>query len=88
LKKIAPISFISSPAIALASNGKGNASACYESLTFLAIMLIAYAVICRGCCGRGCSSRPDRVTVDHGCGGRKTYKRDSCTGRYRDDGCC
>jgi hypothetical protein len=88
LRRMTPLSLLSLPDMALASNGREGGNACYESITFLIIMLVAYAVICRGCCGRGCSSQPDKVTVDHGCGGRKTYRRDSCTGRYRDDGCC
>lgn len=83
-----PLPLLSFPHIVSASNGRDGGNACCASFTFLIIMAILYVFICRGCCGRACRSGPDRVTVDHGCGGRRTYRRDRCTGRYRDDGCC
>lgn len=83
----APFALLSSPRIAFAADGKGGGS-CAESVTFLVIMIMAYVFICKGFCGNCGSSTPNKVTVDHGCGGIKTYKRDPCTGKYKDDGCC
>ncbi len=86
--KLSPIAFLISPRLAFADAGGGAGAKCMESAIFLGIMFVLYSIICRGMCG-GCGSRRQgRVTVDHGCGGRKTYKRDPCTGRYRDEGCC
>lgn len=85
----APFLWLTSPRAVLAANGSsGGSHACYETATFLIIMIIIYMAICRGWCGNRCRGQ-DRVTVDHGmCGGTKTYRRDPCSGRYRDNSCC
>ena len=86
--RAATLPLISMPSFAFASNGKDNGGGCYGSLFFCMIMAVLYMFICRGCCGRTCRQGPDQVTVDEGCGGRRTYRRDPCTGRYRNDRCC
>lgn len=83
-----------SSGLAFASREKEAGSGCFESLTsilcVLFIIFIAYAIICRGFCRECCSGAPDKVTVNHGCEGKRTYRRDPCTGEYRDDRnrCC
>lgn len=87
------LSFLS-PSYAFAWNGEKSGGWCCESLTtyifMIFIILLSYCIIYRGCVGRWCSSPSDRVTVDHGCKGKQTYKRDPCTGEYRDERnrCC
>jgi hypothetical protein len=88
VRDMTPLTFLLSSRYAFASNGKDGLSGCSESVTLLIIMLIVYSFICKGCCS-GCGRKtPDRVTVDHGCSGTKTYKKDPCTGKYKDNGCC
>jgi len=80
------------PQVAFASDGSDSYSGCCGSLGLCGIMLIAFYFIFRGCFGsfRGCCfSHPDEITTEDRCGGKRTYKRDSCTGRYREkSGCC
>ncbi len=90
IREITPLSFLFSftSRYAFASNGKDWGNSCAGSLTFFIIMLIAYGIICKGCCKGRRSSQSDEVTVDHGCGRQKTYKRDPRTGKYRDNKWC
>ncbi len=87
-------SFFSLPGIAFASNRKGTGNGCAESAVSLLfplfIIFLVYSIMCRGCLRGCCSSSPDKVTVDHGCEGKRIYKRDPCTGEYKDErtGCC
>ncbi|GKT09151.1 hypothetical protein DSTSK_24560 [Desulforhabdus sp. TSK] len=81
------LSVLSSPTFASASNGGKSTGCPFEPLVAPALMLFILIAIGRNCLG--CRRRgPDTITVDHGCGGRKTYRRDHCSGRYRDDSCC
>jgi len=85
----APFFWFTSPRAAQAVNGSsGGNESCYQNATFLIVVIMIYLAICRGWCG-GRRRGPDQVTVDRGmCGGTKTYRRDPCSGRYRDDSCC
>lgn len=82
------------PKSAVAADGRISTDQCAGNIVLLVLMFFAYCAICRGCrnsCACGHKQRSsDRVTVDDGCGGQRTYKRDSCSGRYRsnDSGCC
>jgi hypothetical protein len=82
------------PGSALAVGDNNTMDAFAQNAALLIIMIVVYGAICRGCrnscaCGRHRSS-DDRITVDEGCGGVRTYRRDSCSGHYRNDdrGCC
>jgi hypothetical protein len=82
---------ISSPRLAFASGRERSlGSECFESLILLVIMLVACSFICRLPFNRCFSSAPDRVTVDHGCEGKRTYKKRPCSDEYEDDRnrCC
>ena len=85
----ASVGWMLSPAVATAGSGiDTGTSKCAENTVFLVLMLMIYSAICRGCCGNSSRRGYDRVTVDHGCGGKKTYHRDSCSGEYRDRSTC
>lgn len=89
--RISPISLLLSiPKSAFAANGTGVGGSCCEGLIGLIILYFIFRMFLKKFCGGSncCGSPPETVTVDHGCGGQKTYKRDSCTGKYREDKCC
>jgi hypothetical protein len=85
----ASVGWMLSPAVAVAGSGVDTGiSKCAESTVFLVLMLMIYSAICRGCCGNSSRRGRDNVTVDHGCGGKRTYHRNSWTGEYRDRSAC
>lgn len=89
--RISPLSLLlATPKQAFAANGSEVGGSCCGSLIGLVILLFVLRMIFKSFCGSNscCGSPPETVTVDHGCGGQKTYRRDSCTGKYRDDRCC
>lgn len=91
LRDVSPLTLLFYPRLAFASNGQGGLASCLEPLIPFAIMLFALNCVMGKLCGRGlCGQRgPDKITVDDGCcGGKKTYRRDPFSGRYREDGCC
>lgn len=60
-------------------------------LILLGILILAFRFILKGCCSSPCgSSGSDKIEVDQGCAGKKTYYR-GWDGKYRDkpsSGCC
>jgi len=88
--KSTTISLLSTPTAAFAADGSNPLMGCCQSLLPLAILYFGFNLMCRGKgCQGCCSSHPEKVTVDNGCGGQKTYRRDSCSGKYKEEsGCC
>ena len=90
LQKASPLTLMFFPRLAMAADGRNGAGGCIESLVPLAIMLFLANAVIKKCTGRSlcCDDRPDKVTVNEGCGGKKTYRRDPCSGKYKEEGCC
>jgi len=89
LKLNTPLSILLSSSPAIASSSAQNVGGrCCESMISILIMLFILQWIFRSCFG--CRpKRPDEITVDQGCcSGTKTYRRDPCTGKYRDKNQC
>ena len=88
LSELSPISLLFFPRLAFAADGRGGSS-CIEPLIPLAIVLFGLNCVMQKLCGHGICGRekPDKITVNDGCIGKKTYKRDPCTGKYKEDGC-
>jgi len=65
-------------------------SECFENLVLLIMFVVCCSVICRLPFNRCFSSAPNRVTVDHGCEGKRTYRKKTCSDEYVDDRnrCC
>ncbi len=85
---------ISSPKLALASNGLDQAcGSCVGPILACGILFYAFKIMFRcnhshmGCCCPCSLGRPDTIQVEDGCGGRKTLKR-GFDDRYRDQNDC
>ena len=78
-----------SPAVLFASEDRDFISNCIHSSLFPpAVLIFEIFFVCKGGVGKCCVSHPETVTVDQGCGSKKTYRRDSCTGKYKEDKYC
>ena len=87
-------SFLMNPRMVLAAEGKNSIDQCAGNTVVLILMFFIYCAVCRGCrnscvCGHH-RQQDSRITINDGCGGTRTYKRNSCSGRYENDdrGCC
>lgn len=88
LTELSPISLLFFPRLAFAADGRSGGG-CIEPLIPLVIMLFGLNCVVQKLCGHGICGRekPEKITVRDGCFGKKTYKRDPCTGKYKEDGC-